>query len=77
MEKTSVGLVVLVVVEVMAVLVEVVLKDKEIMAATVVHLAVAVEAALAAEAEQVHQTVAQEAQDLPLTLPGQVQHPLV
>ena len=47
------------------------------MAATVVHLAVAVEAALAVAEEQVHQTVAQEAQDLPLTLPGQVQHPLV
>jgi hypothetical protein len=63
--------------EVMAVLVVLVLKDKEIMAATVVHLAVAVVVALAVAEVQAHQTVAQAAAELPLTLPGQVQHPLV
>ena len=72
-----VGLAVQAAVEVMAVLEVLPQKVKEIMAATVVHLAVAVVVALAVAEAQAHQTVAQAAAELPLTLPGQVQHPLV
>jgi hypothetical protein len=70
----TVRLAVQVVVEVTVVQVVLPLQDKEMMAEAVVHLAVAVAAALAQTVVMAELLVVQEAQELPLTLLGQVQH---